>query len=403
MPELIINFFLYFSLLFFYWKKYKVIDNGFILLATYTFVALACLINYLFNPSEWQDISLISLLYLFIVNLLFFRPFLNNNSNLSSKIKIEKNPLYYIFIYLYIFFAIIVIYYGYDSVITTIIKNDWSAVRNDVYSGNNAIYVSQQERYAKIFTGFLQPMAVLFFFYLLSENFPKKHTVTIILLLFAILTPSFFTIVSVASRGMVVLLAVQFLVAYFIFKKNISNKINKKIKYTSLIFLSLFAIYSISVTKSRFGESSSGGLSNEAQDSLIFYLGHSMLTFAYGITDTIKEFFWGDYILGNEEILKIGIDNMLGTHFDTNFFTYVGAIYLDFGPFFTFVIALVFPFLMSIIFQYKKKLDMADLMIYLYYLTFLINGVFVVGIGYYIGWVMIFIIYFIFKTIRLIR
>jgi cation transport ATPase len=163
-------------------------------------------------------------------------------------------------------------------------------------------------------------MAVLFFFYLLSENFPKKHTVTIILLLFAILIPSFFTIVSVDSRGMVVLLAVQFLVAYFIFKKNISNKINKKIKYTSLIFLSLFAIYSISVTKSRFGESSSGGLSNEAQDSLIFYLGHSMLTFAYGITDTIKEFFWGDYILGNEEILKIGIDNMLGTHFDTNFF-----------------------------------------------------------------------------------
>ena len=67
MPELIINFLLYLSALLFHWKRYKVIDNGFILLATYTFVALACLINYLFNPSEWQDISLISLLYLFIV------------------------------------------------------------------------------------------------------------------------------------------------------------------------------------------------------------------------------------------------------------------------------------------------------------------------------------------------
>ena len=127
-----------------------------------------------------------------------------------------------------------------------------------------------------------------------------------------------------------------------------------------------------------------------------------MLTFAYGLTDTIREFLWGDYLLGKEEILKVGIDNLLGTHFDTKFFTYVGALYLDFGPFFTLIIAVIFPLIMSLIFQFKKNVDMADLMIYVYYLTFLINGVFVVGIGYYIGWIMIFIIYFIFKTVKLI-
>ena len=402
MGEVIINFLLYLSALLFHWKRFKVIDNGFILLATYSFVALACVFHYMATPLDWKGIALLPLLYLFVVNLLFFRPYLVNNNMISDKIRISKSPVYFIFIYVYILLAGVVIFYGYDKVAETILRNDWNAVRQDVYSGDNAIYENQLERYAKIFTAFLQPMAILFFFYLLSEEFVKKHLITILLLLLAIIIPSVLTIVSVASRGMVVLLIVQFLVSYFIFKKNISKKTNKIIKLGSLFFLVVFLIYSFSVTKSRFGESSSGGMSGDAENSLIFYFGHSMLTFASGITDAIKSFLWGDYLFGKEEILKVGIDNLLGTHFDTNFFTYVGALYLDFGPFFTVIIAIVFPSLMALIFKKKKSLDMADLMIYVYYLTFLINGVFVVGIGYYIGWMMIFLIYIIFKTIKLI-
>ena len=402
MGEVIINFLLYLSALLFHWKRFKVIDNGFILLATYSFVALACVFHYMATPLDWKGIALLPLLYLFVVNLLFFRPYLVNNNKILDKTSIKKSPVYFIFIYIYILLAGVVIFYGYDKVAETILRNDWNAVRQDVYSGDNAIYENQLERYAKIFTAFLQPMAILFFFYLLSEEFVKKHLITILLLLLAIIIPSVLTIVSVASRGMVVLLIVQFLVSYFIFKKNISKKTNKIIKLGSLFFLVVFLIYSFSVTKSRFGESSSGGMSGDAENSLIFYFGHSMLTFASGITDTIRSFLWGDYLFGKEEILKVGIDNLLGTHFDTNFFTYVGALYLDFGPFFTVIIAIVFPSLMALIFKKKKSLDMADLMIYVYYLTFLINGVFVVGIGYYIGWMMIFLIYIIFKTIKLI-
>lgn len=400
MPELIINFFLYFSLLFFYWKKYKAIDNGFVLISTYCFVALACLINYSINESEWKNISINALLFLFFINLLFFRPFFKRTDDISDKLKIKNSPVYFVFIYLYIISAGFVIFYGYDSAVQTILKNDWNAVRQDVYSGNNVMYENQIERFSKMFSGFLQPMAILFFFYLLTDEFSKKHKITIVLLLFAIILPSFLTIISIASRGMLIVLFFEFLVSYFIFKKKFSSKINKIISVGALFFTIIFLIYSISVTKSRFEENASSDLG--AQDSLIFYFGHSMLTFAYGLTDTIREFLWGDYLLGKEEILKVGIDNLLGTHFDTNFYTYVGALYLDFGPFFTFIIAVIFPLIMSLIFQFKKNVDMADLMIYVYYLTFLINGVFVVGIGYYIGWIMIFIIYFIFKTINLI-
>ncbi|WP_304343808.1 oligosaccharide repeat unit polymerase [Chryseobacterium koreense] len=402
MAEVIINFLLYLFALFFHWKKFKVIDNGFILLATYCLVALACVSQYMSAPLDWQGISLIPLLFLFGVNLLFFRPYLVNNNLITDKIQIKMSPVYFIFIYIYIILGGVVVFYGYDKMAETILRNDWNAVRQDVYSGDNVIYENQLERFAKIFTGFLQPMAILFFFYLLSEAFVKKHILTIVSLMLAVLIPSFLTIVSVASRGMIVLLIVQFLVSYFVFKKNISKKTNRIIKFGSLFFLAIFVIYSMSVTQSRFGESEGGGISGDAEDSLLFYFGHSMLTFADGIADSIKSFLWGDYLFGKEEILKVGIDNLVGTHFDTKFFTYVGALYLDFGPFFTFIIAIIFPFLMALIFRYKKKLDMADLMIYVYYLTFLINGVFVVGIGYYVGWMMIFSIYIIFKIVKLI-
>lgn len=402
MAEVIINFLLYLSALLLHWKRFKVIDNGFILLATYSFVALACVFHYMSAPMDWKGVSLLPLLFLFFVNLLFFRPYLVNNNIISDKIRVKKSPIYFVFIYIYILLGGVVIFYGYDKVAETILRNDWNAIRQDVYSGDNSVYENQLERFAKVFTGFLQPMAILFFFYLLSEEFIKKHIITILLLALAILIPSFLTIVSVASRGMVVLLIVQFLVSYFVFKKKIAKKTNKVIGIASVVFLAIFFIYSISVTKSRFGESSAGGISGDAEDSLLFYFGHSMLTFADGLTDSIRGFLWGDYLIGREEILKVGIDNLLGTHFDTKFYTYVGALYLDFGPYFTFMAAIIFPFLMAMIFQYKKKLDMADLMIYVYYLTFLINGVFVIGIGYYIGWLMIFGIYVIFKTVKLI-
>ncbi len=400
MVAVLINLILYLVTLLFYWKKVKTIDNGLILLFTYTFVAFACLVNLILNPLDQIEYTVLPFIYLFIINLFFFRPFLQSKINITDKLKIKKSPIYFVFIYIYIILGGVVIFYGYDKVAETILRNDWNSVRQDVYSGDTVVYENQLERFAKIFTGFLQPMAILFFFYLLTDEFSRKHRVTIIMLLLAIILPSTITIISVASRGMVILLFVQFLVSYFIFKNKFSKKINQTIFKGGIALLAVFLIYSISVTKSRFEENASSDLG--AQDSLIFYFGHSMLTFAYGLTDTIREFLWGDYLLGKEEILKVGIDNLLGTHFDTKFFTYVGALYLDFGPFFTLIIAVIFPLIMSLIFQFKKNVDMADLMIYVYYLTFLINGVFVVGIGYYIGWIMIFIIYFIFKTVKLI-
>lgn len=400
MVAVLINLILYLVTLLFYWKKVKTIDNGLILLFTYTFVAFACLVNLILNPLDQIEYTFLPFIYLFIINLFFFRPFLQSKINITDKLKIKKSPIYFIFIYLYIILAGVVLFYGYDSTIQIILRNDWNSVRQDIYVGNNIVYENQLERFAKIFTGFLQPMAILFFFYLLTDEFSRKHRVTIIMLLLAIILPSTITIISVASRGMVILLFVQFLVSYFIFKNKFSKKINQTIFKGGIALLAVFLIYSISVTKSRFEENASSDLG--AQDSLIFYFGHSMLTFAYGLTDTIREFLWGDYLLGKEEILKVGIDNLLGTHFDTKFFTYVGGLYLDFGPFFTLIIAVIFPLIMSLIFQFKKNVDMADLMIYVYYLTFLINGVFVVGIGYYIGWIMIFFIYFIFKTVKLI-
>ena len=102
MVAVLINLILYLVTLLFYWKKVKTIDNGLILLFTYTFVAFACLVNLILNPLDQIEYTVLPFIYLFIINLFFFRPFLQSKINITDKLKIKKSPIYFVFIYIYI-------------------------------------------------------------------------------------------------------------------------------------------------------------------------------------------------------------------------------------------------------------------------------------------------------------
>jgi hypothetical protein len=56
------------------------------------------------------------------------------------------------------------------------------------------------------------------------------------------------------------------------------------------------------------------------------------------------------------------------------------------------------PSLISLSFREKRTLDIADIYMYLFYLSYLVNGVFVVGRGNSLSWLMALIIYAILKT-----
>jgi oligosaccharide repeat unit polymerase len=160
-----------------------------------------------------------------------------------------------------------------------------------------------------------------------------------------------------------------------------------------------FFLYSIAVTVSRFGDNAKGS-------SLLSYFGHSMLTFNYGLADSIHTYMNGEYFF-SWFFDKLGLTqyggvehSVLGTHFGTAFYTFVGAWYLDFGPLGTFIIAIIFPFIISLCFRYKKSVDIADIYMFLFYMDYLVMGVFVIGRGNALVWLMAFLIYGIFKIIK---
>lgn len=86
----------------------------------------------------------------------------------------------------------------------------------------------------------------------------------------------------------------------------------KYVKRTLIIAVSiiipLILIYFIAVTVSRFEESS---LNIDAGESMMYYLGHSMLTFNYGVMDTIQNYANGAYMFDCSSLRISGLGLIL--------------------------------------------------------------------------------------------
>jgi hypothetical protein len=123
--------------------------------------------------------------------------------------------------------------------------------------------------------------------------------------------------------GMVALFA-NFAIVYLMMKDILPKYVKRTLIIAVSIIIPLILIYFIAVTVSRFEESS---LNIDAGESMMYYLGHSMLTFNYGVMDTIQNYANGAYMFDCSSLKDI----RFGTHFGTNFITFVGVLYLDFG------------------------------------------------------------------------
>ena len=128
---------------------------------------------------------------------------------------------------------------------------------------------------------------------------------------------------------------------------------------------------------------------------MMYYLGHSMLTFNYGVMDTIQNYANGAYMFDCSSLKDI----RFGTHFGTNFITFVGVLYLDFGLVGTVLVAIIFCSYFCKIGR-RRYLDIPDIYLLLTYSMLIFNGVFVLGRGYGIQLLEAWIIYFLLKFIQ---
>jgi oligosaccharide repeat unit polymerase len=318
--------------------------------------------------------------------MLAIRPFFINFNTVIDNIKIRNVTFINVFIYAYIFCALIDIYYGSSRAIMNIVSGEWSSTRNDLYAGDVQLYNNQLQRFAMIFVGYFKPLAIIIFFVGMMIDAVKTKW---ILLLFLSITISTFVIsINTASRGMLVGLFASLFCGFILFKNRLPNYWKKTIYILGSSLVGVSLIYALAVTESRFGESNQSS-------SLLFYFGHSMLTFNYGLTDTISNFANGSYFFDSfVNIFKFDrfVTSDLGTHFGTNFFTFVGAWYIDFGPNGTFLIALIIPLYFKRVLK-RKVVGIAELFISFVYLNYLFMGVFVIGRGNALVWIISFIIY----------
>lgn len=378
MEWVVINTLLYlFTFIVVYRYKHN-FDEGCFLLAIYLLTAIFNLLYYPSHTYYYNNISLFPFIYLYVILMLFFRPYLISRKEIVNKITpINPNSKQYKILYflciIYIVFSIISVYYSIGQIYENIAKEAWGEIYGNDDKYENP-YVNVLDGIAKRYTDYLRPVILLFSFYLLAFYYKKKK-IQVLVIISSVIVSTLIAAAAVASRGNIINICLLLALCYIIFKNKIPYSIKKYIYLTSGLFILILSAYFLSVTAARFGEGS------DSYDSLLFYAGHSMLTFNDGIFNQTTNYSWGSYFFSYfVNIFGFSpIESKIDPKATGLFITFVGTLYRDFSPILLFFIAIVFPmWVMKICHIRKRHIDFADLFIYVFYIKQLIAG-FTVG------------------------
>lgn len=376
MNLVILNALAYITALIIYWRKQRKIDCGFVIFAFYAFVATCGVFEYAAEPERWK-LTAWPFVYLFVANMILFKPLFLKSNTLEKKIMANQDinlSGLNIFCYIYIILSILTIIFYLPLAIDNVESGAWAIVRNATYEDEFTLFDNSFARIVTNLSTHFTIVAIVIYFYILTQ--PSVSKVLKFSMLAAILGPMLAIALVIAARSYIFTLVFNLLIGFLFFR----NYIPRATKRTLLIFASilmvLMALFTIAVTIARFGA--------DSNSSLLYYFGHSMLTFSYGVTDTISSYLNGGYLFSRFFDVSINdVDWMIGTHFSTSFFTFVGSLYIDFGPGWTILLALGIAFTIYRLTK-KQRFDIADLFIYLFYISTLLNGALVIGMD--LGW-----------------
>ena len=379
-----------------YWKQRYKFDMYMLVMIVYSITAVLCLLYYSQNPNIRHDIQLFPFLYLFGVLCIFFSPVRGFDIE-QRNIVIGDNKAIYVLGVFFIIIGAINITMSFQHTVELIQSGEWGALRNQLDEGAEGIeyYSSQSERIVKNLNSYLSPFAMVYAFYQLTRK--KIRKIYTILLFMVIIGPGFMAATVEASRGMIMHLAVKLGVVYMIFKNRIPAKRKRFIYSLSLLLLLGFLAYSIAVTISRFGDQDAG-------NSLFMYFGHSMIYFNDGVFNTLHDYAWGkrffswfiDLFGGNS---YYNLESAGATH-GTAFYTFVGGVFIDWGPVGTIIVALLAVLFIRKWFS-KKNVFLSDTIMIAFYMATLLDGVFCFGSGRALAWVMTYVVYLIVKKLEL--
>lgn len=389
----VLNALIYILVFIVYWNKHKTLDVFILIWGAFTVTSVMCALNSLYGTPEFRNTTLLPYIYLFVCLLIYLSAF--RGFTLKGKLILHETIGLKVLAWIFILSGIASIYYTLPNAVELIQSGEWGLLRQMVYEESDEVqlYQSALERLVKNIHGYLSPFGVVMCFYYLTSKTTNRFKTALIWI--AWLVPGVLGAMLVASRSMVIIQMLTIALCFVLFKDLISVKVKRIFSISMISFSIPVILYTIAVSVSRFGE-------DDAGSSAFDYLGHSMMAFNHGIA-SMREFMWGDYSMSFFQKL-LGIHSNFdikssGYDASSAFYTFIGCIYLDYGPIFTFLIGLVFFSVMKKILT-KQNLKVSDLVIIVFVLVELMHGVFVWGKGYALSWVMMVVVFLIVKYLE---
>lgn len=395
MIYIVTNFLLFGTILFFYYIKNRRIDVPFMLILLYVIISFMG-VFYVPDFTMKNQLELWPFMYLAFVCWIYFIPIIKAKGiyNFCSEIKISYGLKLMFFIY--IVCALVKIVGDFIYVKNAIISGDWLMMKADLYNGGSignrsGLIAYLSNLYVSVF------MHAILIYAMYSFTNKKISTIKSIFLLIISLVPYIMQCVLYVYRGGLLTISYLVLLIFLLYYKKMLAYKRRVLLICLSVVASLILILTLSISLSRFGESDAGG-------SIISYLAQSMLIFNAGIATRITSYANGRYFFLNFlglEKSNVWVDSLYGisTSNGSALNTFVGCSYVDFGPFLTIIIAVLISYLLFVVFK-KKNIDFADLYLFVFYLDFLILGVFHCTEGFSLRVFMAMVLYIVLKFMK---
>ncbi len=382
---LISNALLYTLTLFLYFIKNKSLNVGVVLLSLYTIAAWASVLlenHELFIFSiHYSKITIEPFVYLYIALMLFILPLLRFKSNEITHITPPSETKLSLLIKVLIIINIFCIIIQIPTIQDMGVEINWEELKGTHYESEIRFWFYKYSILSHINllgTAFLPiSMALSFYaYFLLDRN--KLYTVFFYsTLLLEILV----TIVN-GNRGNIIIDIVFMFCMYLLFKKFISEKKIKKLRYLLIITSLPLILFFITITQSRFG-------SEMVSYYNIKYAGESFINFnglmydnLQGTTNGRAYFTLFNRVFNPESIdFETGIQKWDFIEKETNvrgqyFYTLIGALCFEFGKVGTVFIAISFLIIASMILNRNKSITIPQVLFFATSVYLIINGVF---------------------------
>lgn len=353
----------------------KQFDSGSLILGSYLFYSIMSLLLYNSPFFYFEEIKLFPYIYSFLILMIAFFPILVFDVDKLIKIDKPSNVLLYSVSLVFIVASFIQL----PSIVSNFTKNIVqllliSSAGQDLYEDalvdSYSIGDGSIANLPSIITNAYGNFGILLFFYYLTL---KHRNSFVIIALFISNIIGILGNISLGQRGPIIEIIFSFVVTYFTLRKYFQSSVNKILRTIGLVFLIVSIIPIIALTNSRFGDTIGG-----ARSSVYFYAGQQNLIFNnYGLDnggirygDRVFPFF--KRLMGFENVPKNFWErrnkypNLIVN--DEVFIGFIGDFTLDFGPYLTPILFLLFSGLVYFVTRTRNKILLFHHLILLHFL-----------------------------------